>query len=221
MNQKINRKLFLIAVLFLGFLSVKAQDPNRFKSRIKELTETEYSFNPNKKLIVFAGSSSILKWEDVADYFPKYNVINNGFGGSHYSDLIYFYNELITKYKPDYLFIYEGDNDIAAKKKPGKIYKQAKGLVKQIKTDLPKTKVIIIAAKPSIARWNLSKQYIKLNRKLEKFCNKQANVDFADVWKIMLDKNGNVFQDIFIEDGLHMNKKGYALWKKEFDKYLE
>ena len=26
----------------------------------------------------------------------------------------------------------------------------------------------------------------------------------------MLDENGNVYEDIFIGDGLHMNKKGYV-----------
>ena len=28
----------------------------------------------------------------------------------------------------------------------------------------------------------------------------------------MLDNQGNVFKDVFIEDGLHMNKKGYDIW---------
>ncbi len=221
MNRKITFSIFVLAFLLIASFTTKAQDPNRFKNSIKAFSEKEYSFNPNKKLIVFAGSSSIRKWEDVADYFPDYNVVNFGFGGSHYSDLIYWYDKLITRFQPDYLFIYEGDNDIAAKKKPGKVYKQAKALIKRIKSDLPKTEVIIISAKPSIARWNLSKKYIKLNKKLNKFCTKQNHVEFADVWKIMLDKNGNVMQDIFIEDGLHMNEKGYNLWKKELDKYLE
>jgi hypothetical protein len=47
-------------------------------------------------------------------YFPEYNVINNGFGGSHFSDLLYFYHEMIVKPAPEILFIYEGDNDIAS-----------------------------------------------------------------------------------------------------------
>lgn len=221
MKRKIDLRPLVLVFLFLSFFSANAQDPNRFKSEIKILSEKEHLIDPNKKLIIFAGSSSIRKWEDIADYFPGYNVINNGFGGSQYSDLIYFYDQLITKYKPDYLFIYEGDNDIAAKKKPGMIYKEAKGLIRRIKKDLPETKIIIISAKPSIARKNLKKEYIKLNKKTKRFCNKEKNIDFADVWKVMVDKNGNVFQDIFIEDGLHMNKKGYDLWKKELDKYLE
>jgi len=37
----------------------------------------------------------------------------------------------------------------------------------------------------------------------------------------MLDENGDVFEDIFIDDGLHMNKKGYDLWAKVISEFLE
>jgi lysophospholipase L1-like esterase len=46
-------------------------------------------------------------------------------------------------------------------------------------------------------------------------------VYFVDLWKPMIGSDGVVFQDIFIEDGLHMNAKGYAIWKKEIGKYLK
>ena len=221
MKQKINFKPLVLIILLFGFLSSNAQDPNRFKNSIDELCAKEYNFDSDKKLVVFTGSSSVRKWEDVADYFLEYNVINNGFGGSHFSDLLYFYDELILKHTPKILFIYEGDNDIFGGKKPSKILKEAKELVKKIKADLPQTKIIFIAAKPSIARWNLQKDYNKLNKKLDNLCKKQDNLEFADVWKIMLDENGNVFQDIFIEDGLHMNKKGYDLWAEVIGEYLK
>ncbi len=221
MNQINHFKMLVLGILFLGVFSVKAQDPNRFKEQVDQLFNKEYNFSPNKKLVVFTGSSNIRMWKDVQDYFLDYNIINNGFGGSHFSDLIYFYDELITKQTPKILFIYEGDNDIAADKKPTKILKEAKGLVKRIQKDLPQTKVVLISPKPSIARKNLKKDYIKLNNKLKKYCKKQGNVEFADVWSIMLDENGNVFEDIFIEDGLHMNKKGYDLWAKVISEFLE
>lgn len=221
MNQKFNFKLLVLGIILFGFLSSNAQNPSRFKEQVDQLFNTEYNFSPNKKLVVFTGSSSVRMWKDVQSYFPKYNIINNGFGGSHFSDLIYFYDELITKRTPEILFIYEGDNDIASDKKPSKILKQAKSLIAKIKRDLPQTTVVLISPKPSIARKNLKKDYIKLNKKLKKYCKKQDNLEFADVWNIMLDKKGNVFEDIFIEDGLHMNKKGYDLWAKVIGEFLE
>lgn len=217
-----NRKLyFILLFLFLGIFISNAQDPNRFKEQVEELFNQEYNFDLNKKIVVFAGSSSIRMWKDVQDYFPNYNVINNGFGGSHFSDLIFYYDKLILKQKPEILFIYEGDNDIAGNKKPSLIKRQAKELYKKIQFDLPDTEIIFISPKPSIARANLKKEYEKLNRRLKKYCDRQKNLEFADVWYPMLDENGDVFQDIFIEDGLHMNKKGYDIWGRIISQYLE
>lgn len=217
-----NHKFFFILIFLLfGIFVSNAQDPNRFKAQVDELFNKEYNFTPNKKLVVFAGSSSIRMWKDVQDYFPEYNVINNGFGGSHFSDLIFYYDQLILKQKPEIVFIYEGDNDIAGEKKPGLIKRQARELYKRIRSDLPETKIIFISPKPSIARVNLKKEYIKLNKRLKKFCNRKQNLEFADVWHPAVDDNGDVFQDIFIEDGLHMNKKGYDIWGKVISQYLE
>ncbi len=221
MRHKFKFLLLFLVITLLGLVSSKAQDPTRFKEQVDRLFNIEYNFSADKKLVIFTGSSSVRMWKDVQNYFPEYNIINNGFGGSQFSDLIYYYDELITKQTPEILFIYEGDNDLASDKNPAKILKEAKGLIARIKRDLPQTKIVLISPKPSIARKSLKKDYIRLNKKLTKLCKKQDNLEFADVWTIMLDKNGNVYTDIFIEDGLHMNKKGYDLWAKVIGKYLK
>jgi len=211
----------LIIVLQFTTLASSAQDPNRFKNEVDELVTKEYNFSTDKKLVVFAGSSSIRMWNDVQSYFPEYNVINNGFGGSHFSDLLYFYDPLILKPAPEILFIYEGDNDLASNKRPSKILKEAKELAGKIEKDLPETRIVFISPKPSIARVHIKNQYIRFNKKLAKFCKKQDNVEFADVWNPMLDNKGNVFKDVFLEDGLHMNKKGYDIWGKVIGEFLK
>lgn len=219
MFQRIKFKIVTV-ILLLIFFSANAQDPNRFKEQVDQLYNKEYNFNPDKKLVVFAGSSSVKMWKDVQDYYPGFNIINNGFGGSQFSDLLYFTNELILKPKPDILFIYEGDNDVASNKKAGLIKRQAKELYEKVRKELPEAKIVFISPKPSIARWNLKKKYEKVNRRLEKYCSKNDNLEFADVWNAMLDEKGLVFQDIFIQDGLHMNEKGYDLWGKVIGEYL-
>jgi lysophospholipase L1-like esterase len=210
-----------VVVFLFGVFTLNAQDPNRFKNEIDELIQKEYQFESGKKIAVFTGSSSVKMWKDVAEYFPEFNVVNNGFGGSHFSDLIYFYEELIPEYNPDYLFIYEGDNDIADEEKPREIYKEAKLLIERIQNDLPETKVVLISPKPSVARWLYSKKYNRLNRKLERLCRKTDNLEFADVWSPMLDENGQVFTDVFLDDNLHMNKKGYDIWGEVLLQYFE
>lgn len=215
------QQLIIFFFFILGFSIANAQDPNRFKEQVDRLFNAEYNFSPDKKLVVFTGSSSVVMWKDVQQRFPEFNIINNGFGGSHFSDLLYFYNQLVTKQTPDILFIYEGDNDVASNKKTREIYKDAKTLAGKLKRDLPSTKVVFISPKPSVARWNLKKDYDKINKKLKKLCEKTNGFAFADMWPAMLDENGMVFTDIFLEDNLHMNKKGYDIWEKVIGEYLK
>lgn len=213
---------YLYVILFLlGGLTSAAQDPFRLTKQVKDLSEKEYDFNSDKKVVVFTGSSSVVRWKSVQSDFPDYNVINNGFGGSQFSDLLYFYDELIPKHKPDILFIYEGDNDVARDKKISKIYRQAKELHRRIRQDLPETRVVFISPKPCISNWNKKDNYLKLNKKLYEYCRRQKNLEFADVWSEMVDENGVVFQDIFVADGDHMNAKGYAIWVKVIGEFLQ
>ena len=214
-------RLFILLIVFLGISSAKAQDPTRFQEQVDKLYNIEYNFSGDKKLVVFTGSSSIVMWKDVQERFPEYDIINNGFGGSHFSDLLYYYDKLVTKYTPDILFIYEGDNDVAGDKKTSEIYKDFKTLVKKLQSDLPSTKVVFISAKPSVARWHLKKQYKKINRKIRRYCKKNNGYEFADVWPIMMDENEMVRNDIFLDDDLHMNKKGYDLWEKVIGEFLK
>jgi lysophospholipase L1-like esterase len=221
MKQSGCLKLFVIVAVLFAIFHANAQDPKRFQKEVDILAAQEYNFNNDKKLALFTGSSSIRMWNDVQSVYPDYNVINNGFGGSHFSDLIFYYDKLIAPHDPDILFIYEGDNDVASGKMPETIVQEAKQLIGMIRRDLPKTKIVLISPKPSIARWNLKNEYETLNRQLEKLAKNTRMVEFADVWEAMVDENGEVYKDIFIDDNLHLNEKGYDIWGEVIGEFLE
>ena len=159
-------------------------------------------------------------WRTVDENYPKHDIINRGFGGSMMSDLYYYREELILKYKPKQIFIYEGDNDIANGKSAKVIMKDTKMLVKAIRKALPKVNIVFISAKPSIARWNLKSEYELFNTKLEKYTKRQKNIEFADVWSRMLKEDGELDPTLFIKDGIHMNITGYTIWKNTIAPFL-
>ena len=109
-------KKLVVILCFVFSFEVKSQeypDPKRFYNEIKsELEESPFK-KSDKPLIVFSGSSSIRFWIDLDKDFIEYDILNRGFGGSIFSDLNYFINELIIKHNPDLIVLYEGDNDIA------------------------------------------------------------------------------------------------------------
>jgi lysophospholipase L1-like esterase len=212
-------KLLISFLLIFSCFSVFAQDPTRFNEKVKQINEENPPQN-NQNTIVFTGSSTIRMWKSLQEDFPKHELVNSGFGGSQASDLLYFLNELVLVYNPSKVFIYEGDNDISAGKSSEEILDDYKNITTKIHESGPETEIILISPKPSVARWELKDKYLDFNSKLKKFAAGKKNVKYADLWRPMLDKNKEPMKDIFIEDNLHMNQKGYAIWAKIIRKYL-
>ena len=207
-------------VFLIGFQSL-AQNSPRFADEVDAIQKRyDTLWDASRETIVFTGSSSIRIWNDLELRFPGQQIVNSGFGGSQTSDLAAYLDELVLRFKPKKVFIYEGDNDISAEKAPKAIMATTQGIIDRIRETNPETKIVLIAAKPSIARWNLKSNYKRLNRKFKRLSKKDALVDYADVWKPMLSKR-KVKKDIFIQDGLHMNAKGYQLWYEVIKNFMD
>jgi hypothetical protein len=213
LNQKRATCLALLLLIILSRESALAQDPQRFKKEVTELKAKDSMLSNRKNLILFTGSSSIRLWSDLKQRFSNFNVWNSAFGGSQTSDLFYYADELILNYKPKKVFIYEGDNDIGEGKSPEEILKDTDKLLRFIRSQLPKkTKIYFITPKPSIRRWESKSKYETYIASLKTWAAKQKKVKVVDVWTPMLDEKGELKRDLFLEDNLHMNSKGYDIW---------
>ncbi len=212
----------ILLVAFLLVLNVlQAQDPLRFKDEVTSI-EKKYDslWDPSQETIVFTGSSSIRIWKDIAERFPQYHIVNTGFGGSQASDLLTYTDELIGRYHPKKVFIYEGDNDLAAGVRRKVILENLQQIISKIRAARPDTEFILIAAKPSLARWKLRGKYRRLNRRFDRLAKKDPLIRSADVWYPML-SGRKLKTDLFLEDGLHMNAKGYDIWYNVLKSYVE
>lgn len=210
-------------IIFLGIFLLQpsfGQDPARFQTEIDQLKAGTTDYSSKHNLVLFTGSSSIRLWTDLTKDYPDLHILNTGFGGSHMSDLLYYADTVILQYRPAIIFIYEGDNDIASGKKPDEIVKDAGKLVDLIRQKLPRSTICFISAKPSIARWNLKESYLDFNRQLKEFTIHHRKVFYLDVWDSMIGDDGNPKSNIFLEDRLHMNRKGYDIWKEIVGKFL-
>ena len=91
---------------------VLAQRKSNYDNDIKVIHAYEKMYQVPSHPIVFIGSSSIRKWDDLQEAFGKYKVINRGVGGSVLDDIIYYADPLIFRYQPRQVVLYVGDNDI-------------------------------------------------------------------------------------------------------------
>ncbi len=217
----------LFGLIFVGLFSLYAQDikvadpdPNRFQDQISAFLQWDLKNSYPSDAILFIGSSSIRLWPTFKD-FPDNPVINRGFGGSHISDVIFFYDHLVLKYQPLVIVFYAGDNDIAAGKSVEQVYEDYLKFLGKILTDLPHIKIIYIPIKPSISRWRFWPQMKEVNTLIDQLHQKDENLHYIDTATPMLDSSGNPKGRLFIEDGLHLNEAGYALWQSVLEPLLE
>ena len=210
----------LILVLSSG--SIQAQDPTRFEESILKFEEKD-KLNPVEPgAILFVGSSSIVFWPNLENQFPGHSVLNRGFGGSHFSDLLYYFDRVVLPYKPSKIFVYEGDNDISAGKDLETILEEAKRLRNLISEKVGKhTEVVFISPKPSVARWDFKGEYEALNAALKDYTDKTPHTQYADVWTPAIGEDGKVLPHIFVADNLHMNAEGYKIWIEVIENFID
>ena len=133
---------------------VTQSDPDRWESAIQAFEAGEKAQPSPEGGIVFIGSSSIRFW-DLAKWFPQLPVVNRGFGGSEIADSTRYADRILLPLTPRVVVLYAGDNDISQGKTPDQVASDYRAFVAKVHGALPKTRIVFIAVKPSLSRWNL------------------------------------------------------------------
>ena len=213
------------AILFFLFWTTVsfAQDQKpAFWDDIQEFKKKDSVSFPPKDAILFVGSSSFTKWQDVQNYFPSYTIINRGFGGSSLPDLIRYADDVIVPYHPKQIVVYCGENDLAGSDTVTAqlVFYRFKQLYDIIRDHYPKVKVTYISMKPSPSRLQLMPKMLEGNLLIKNFLKKKKKTSFVDVYYSMLEVDGKPIESIFLEDKLHMNASGYTIWQKLIEPHL-
>ncbi len=169
---------------------------------------------PPANPIVFTGSSSIRMWKTLADDFPGLPVMNRGFGGSEVFDAFNYADRLVLKYHPRQVVMYSGSNDIGAGKIPQRVLADIKAFVAKVHAALPDCRISYISNAPNPKRWSMIDKMRELNRLAEEFCKTDKRLEYINTHDAMLGADGKPLPDIYADDQLHMNAKGYAIWTK-------
>lgn len=189
-------------------------DPARWEDVIAAWEAEDQISPPPEGAIVFVGSSSIRFWDTIHEDMAPLTVIHRGFGGSWMQDAVHYANRIVTNYKPRAVVVYEGDNDVgAAGLSPEEYMNDLRDFVTRVHTALPDTRIYILAIKPSVSRWASWDAMAEANRLAVEFAASDDRLQYVDVATPMLGPGGGrPSDDIFIQDMLHMNPKGYAIW---------
>lgn len=189
----------------------KPHNFDRWEPSIKKFEANAKADPPPKNSVLFIGSSSIRMWK-LEQWFPKAGYINHGFGGSEIVDSAHFADRIVFPHSPSTIVMYAGDNDIAKGRSPEGVASDFADFVELVHGKLPKTKIVFIAVKPSISRWNLVDKVRDANERIQKQTKANDLLEFLDIDAPMIGEDGKPNKELFLKDGLHMSDAGYKIW---------
>jgi len=186
-------------------------EPAKWKGDIAAFERQDAACPPAQGGNVFVGSSSIRLW-DLPKALPTLPTVNRRFGGSELCDSVHWFDVLVARHRPRVVVLYAGDNDIAGGKTAAQVHADFGAFAAKMNESLPEARLVYIAIKPSIARWNAAPAMREANTLIAADCARDDQLTFVDVWKPMLGVDGKPRPELFRDDGLHLNDEGYRLW---------
>ena len=114
----------------------------------------------------------------------------------------------LIKYQPESVIIHTGKNDLT---NGINMLNDAKKIVKELTTKLPKVKIAFSGLITRKDKKNLDKNVTETNKKLKNYCD-QKDIGYID--------NSNITEDSLGIKKLHLNRKGNCFFAKNLLKYL-
>jgi len=215
-------RLTLLLIAFTFATSVFAQSGFPFDNEIRSFKHDDSLSFPKPDGILFIGSSSIRKWTDLEKRFADKPIVRRGVGGCELSQLVSYYTPYILfPYHPKKIFIYAGENDIAAGGSADSVFTNFKTLYTMIRQQLPDVKLYYMSIKPSPSRLKFITEFRKANKLIKGYLAHRPNSLYLNM-NTVLYKKGSTTADrsLFEEDMLHLNSKGYDRWQKILMPYV-
>jgi len=206
------------AVVVLRFvLKIHRKDPTVWAGEMRRFDKFDRRDGVPRDVIVFTGSSSIRYWSTLAADMSPLPVLNRGFGGSQISDVTFYADRVVLRYKPTAIVFYAGENDMVGilgsrKLTPEAVRDAFRQFCAKIFASLPDAPIYFISIKPPkrrIAEWP---QMQIANRLIRDYCASDQRLHYIDIVPPMSDARSKPRGDLYVWDGIHMNAQGYAIW---------
>lgn len=185
-----------------------------------EHRKTLYEMLPESKgKIIFLGDS-LTEGCEWAELLENPNILNRGISGDQTEGILKRL-KLVLDLHPQQLFLMIGVNDLLFHS-PEKIVANYRQIVEQIQVESPLTQLFLQSCLPvndevrTITIDNKDLQTI--NQGIEKIATDFA-VPFINLYPDFTDNRGNLNTD-FTADGIHLNGKGYAVWKGKIARFV-
>ena len=176
--------------------------------------------------LVFIGDSITKGWEGGgkevwATFYGKRNAVNLGIGGDRTQHVIWrLDHDNVKNISPKAAVVMIGTNN-SGSNTPEQIAEGVAAIVKQLRTKLPKTQVLLLAVFPRGPDKNDKRRQV--NEKTNEIFKKLAdgkNVHYLDIGPKFLQDDSTLTREI-MPDLLHLSEKGYTIWAESIEPALK
>lgn len=188
--------------------------------------------NPGPCDIAFIGDSITQGWEGNGktvwtNYYASRKCLNFGVGGDRTEHVLWrFENGQLDGIKPKAAVLMIGTNNSNKNRAGVEDYSEAEilegvlAIVKQIRTRLPETKLLVLGIFPRGKTFSTQRgKILQINQALAKVADGNM-VHYLDFGSQLIEADGSLSREI-MPDALHLSEKGYAIWAEAIEPKLK
>jgi lysophospholipase L1-like esterase len=213
------RKFLILAIVILASCTplkkyADLPEVKAWENDILKFEQLDITKSYPDDAVLFAGSSSIRLWSDIAKDMQPYNVIQRGYGGAKLSDFAVYADRIIYPHPCSAIVIFIA-NDISgseADKTPAEVAKLFRKTLYIIRRKYKDTPVFWIGITPTAARWHVWPEIKEANTQISNICRAHRNTYYINTELAFLTKEGLPRTELFTDDKLHLNNEGYRTW---------
>ncbi len=203
---------FALVALLLFVTSLQAQTPeNRFEKQVQVYEAADSAAPPPPNAILLVGDSQFFRWKTLNEDLPDYTIINRGIDSFQFSDVLRFYDRLVTPYKPRMIVLHIGGNDVHNGKSAEQVLADFKIFVAKVRVTQPHIPIAFSSVTPGPGRWDEADRRKETNKLIKDYIATQKNLHFIDLWDAMLTTDGKPREELWVADRIHPNREGYLV----------
>ncbi len=170
--------------------------------------------------ILYYGSSSIRRWNSIADDMAPWPAIRRGYGGAKLPDIIHYAPRILgprlgeanpKRCKAIVLFV---GNDITKKTDatPQEVAERFAKLHQWIRSEDRTIPLFWIEVTPTNSRWNVWPNVLEATKQIGAIVDSDKNAHLISTAGAYLGLDGKPRRELFVQDQLHLSEAGYQQW---------
>lgn len=201
-----------ISLTSLGILVAPAQA--QYGADIARWTNQDAFNPPAPGAILFTGSSSIRRWEQLTRDFADYHVLQRGIGGAQFDHIVGYIPNIVLPYQPRAIVVWAGTNDLASGNSGAEVFEDYQNFVNTVHAAQPNVDIFYLGIMPTPGRQGNRPQEDIANASIATMAAGNPKLHYIDLpaaFSTLNPYGSSEFSSKFV-DSIHLNRDGYDFW---------